>query len=130
MLRPAEPADPYLVMAGKEVYRQAIPRMAASSKAVLERAGWTPADVDRFVGHQANVRILDAVARRLGIPEDRCVVNIDRVGNTAAASIPLALADAAADGTLQPGHRVLLTAFGGGLTWGSAVLTWPTLEMA
>ncbi|MGH8934315.1 MAG: beta-ketoacyl-ACP synthase III [Egibacteraceae bacterium] len=120
--------DSYLVMDGREVYRHAIPRMVASSLAVLERAGWSPADVDRFVGHQANARILDAVADRLGIAADRRVSNIGRVGNTAAASIPLALADAAADGTLQHGHRVLLTAFGGGLTWGSAILTWPEVS--
>jgi 3-oxoacyl-[acyl-carrier-protein] synthase-3 len=130
MSRPHTAEDPYLFMEGKEVYRQAIPRMAQSSSAVLQRAGWQPEDVDRFVGHQANARILDAVARRLGIPAERCVVNIERVGNTAAASIPLALADAAADGALQPGHRVLLTAFGGGLTWGSAVLTWPEITIA
>lgn len=126
----AEPTaeDSYLVMEGREVYRHAIPRMVASSRVVLERAGWVVADVDRFVGHQANARILDAVAERLGIPPDRRVSNIDRVGNTAGASIPLALADAAADGTLQPGHQVLLTAFGGGLTWGSAILTWPEVS--
>jgi 3-oxoacyl-[acyl-carrier-protein] synthase-3 len=120
--------DCYMVMDGREVYRHAIPRMTASSLAVLKRAGWTAGDVDRFVGHQANVRILDAVANRLGIPEDRRVVNLDRVGNTAGASIPLALADATADGTIRPGHRVLLTAFGGGLTWGSTVLTWPNID--
>ncbi|MGH8902624.1 MAG: beta-ketoacyl-ACP synthase III [Egibacteraceae bacterium] len=121
--------DRYLAMDGREVYRHAIPRMAASSQVVLERAGWGVADVDRFVGHQANARILDAVADRLGIPADRRVVNIERVGNTAGASIPIALADAAADGTLQAGHRVLLTAFGGGLTWGSTVLTWPAVTI-
>ncbi|MGH8885739.1 MAG: beta-ketoacyl-ACP synthase III [Egibacteraceae bacterium] len=121
--------DLYLAMDGREVYRHAIPRMAESSKAVLERAGLQVADVDRFVGHQANIRILDAVADRLGIPADRRVANIERVGNTAGASIPLALADAAADGTLQAGHRVLLTAFGGGLTWGSTVLTWPMITI-
>lgn len=124
-----ETEDLYLAMDGREVYRHAIPRMAASSKAVLDRAGWDAADVDRFVGHQANVRILDAVADRLGIPADRRVANIERVGNTAGASIPIALTDAVADGTLQTGHRVLLTAFGGGLTWGSTVLTWPALTI-
>ncbi len=122
--------DCYLFMDGREVYRHAIPRMIASSEAVLARAGWAASHVDRFVGHQANIRILDTVASRLGISEDRRVCNLDRVGNTAGASIPLALADATADGTLQPGHHVLLTAFGGGLTWGSAVLTWPEVITA
>ena len=77
-----------------------------------------------------NVRILKAVADRLGIPEERAIVNLDRVGNTSAASIPLALSDAAAAGTLTTGSRVLLTAFGGGLTWGAAALTWPDLTAA
>lgn len=122
--------DVYLFMDGREVYRQAIPRMVASSKAVLQRAGWDVAEVDRLVGHQANIRILDAVGDRLGIPADRRVVNIERVGNTGGASIPIALSDAAADHMLQAGHRVLLTAFGGGLTWGSVVLTWPDITIA
>ncbi|MDP9405316.1 MAG: ketoacyl-ACP synthase III [Actinomycetota bacterium] len=119
-------ADHYLRMDGREVYRHAIPRMVESCKVVLDRAGWPVDSVDRFVGHQANVRILDGVADRLGIPAERRVVNIDRYGNTSAASIPLALADA----DLQPGHRVLLTAFGGGLTWGSTLLRWPEITPA
>lgn len=119
-------ADHYLQMDGREVYRHAIPRMVESCKVVLNQAGWPIDSVDRFVGHQANARILDGVADRLGIAADRRVVNIDRYGNTAAASIPLALADA----QLQPGHRVLLTAFGGGLTWGSTLLHWPDITPA
>jgi 3-oxoacyl-[acyl-carrier-protein] synthase-3 len=111
----------YLHMDGREVYRHAVTRMVASSSAVLAAAGWTVADVDRLVAHQANIRILTAVGERLGIPEERRHVNIARYGNTSAASIPLALADAG----LAPGDRVLLTAFGGGFTWGSTVLTWP-----
>jgi 3-oxoacyl-[acyl-carrier-protein] synthase-3 len=122
----AATADHYLQMDGREVYRNAIPRMVTSSQAVLAAAGWDVADVDKFVGHQANVRILDAVADRLGIAADKRVVNIHRYGNTAAASIPLALADA----DLRCGDRVLLTAFGGGLTWGSTLLTWPEIAAA
>ena len=122
----AASAANYLMMDGREVYRHAIPRMVASSKRVLERRGWDVADVDRLVGHQANKRILDAVAKHLGIPEERATVNINRYGNTAAASIPLALADAG----LVAGDRVLLTAFGGGLTWGSTALVWPDLAGA
>jgi 3-oxoacyl-[acyl-carrier-protein] synthase-3 len=101
--------------------------MAESSRTVLARTGWAVADVDRLVGHQANTRIIRAVADQLGLEPERAVLNIDRVGNTSAASIPLALADGMADGSLTAGDRVLLTAFGGGATWGSATLTWPDL---
>jgi 3-oxoacyl-[acyl-carrier-protein] synthase-3 len=102
--------------------------MAESSRAVLDRTGWTAESVDWLVGHQANVRILHAVADSVGVPAEKAVVNLDRVGNTSAASIPLALADAAADGRLRAGQRILLTAFGGGATWGSVSLTWPELK--
>lgn len=126
---PGEPADDdrYFQMEGGAVFRHAVMRMTASAEAIMRQVGWTADDVDRFVPHQANVRIVDAVAGRLGIPESRWVVNLDRVGNTAAASIPLALADAAADGSLRAGQRVLMTAFGGGLSWGSAALRWPDI---
>lgn len=113
----------YLQMEGREVYRQAVRRMAESSLAVLARAGLTVDDVDRFVGHQANVRILDAVADKLGVPPERRVVNVAEYGNTSAASIPLALAGLA----LEPGERVLLSAFGAGLLWGSTLISWPEL---
>lgn len=122
----ADPHDRFMRMDGREVYRHAIPRMVASSQAVLARAGLAIDDVDRLVGHQANARILDMVASKLGLPPERSTINIDRYGNTAGATIPLALADAG----LQRGDRVLLTAFGGGLTWGSALLTWPELASA
>ncbi|MEU6669330.1 beta-ketoacyl-ACP synthase III [Streptomyces sp. NPDC046727] len=119
--------DRYFTMQGKQVFTQAVNRMTESSQTVLDRLGWTADQVDWLVGHQANVRILNSVARGLGIPAERAVINLDRVGNTSAASIPLALADAAAKGSLTPGARVLLTAFGGGLTWGAAALTWPDI---
>jgi 3-oxoacyl-[acyl-carrier-protein] synthase-3 len=114
-------------MQGRAVYRQATRWMTASANAVLAKVGWQPGELDWFVGHQANQRILDAVGRDLGIAPEHVYVNVDRVGNTVAASIPLALADANADGALRSGHKVLLTAFGGGLTWGSVALTWPEL---
>lgn len=117
-------------MDGQPVYRQAIQRMTESCQRVLELAGVPVAKIDRLVPHQANIRILHAVANRLGIPEERCVANIAQVGNTAAASIPIALADAASTGQLQPGQHVLLTAFGGGLAWGSCYLTWPDVHVA
>ena len=110
-------------MHGPEVYRNAVVRMAESSHAVLDAAGLTADDVDVLVGHQANARILDGVARRLSIPAERCQLSVDRHGNTSAASIPLALADAADSGLVHPGARVLLTAFGAGLSWASCLLT-------
>jgi 3-oxoacyl-[acyl-carrier-protein] synthase-3 len=124
---PAEPAAHYLAMRGRPVFVNAVRRMAASARAALAGTGWPAAALDWLVGHQANVRILHAVADGLGVPRERAVVNIDRVGNTSAASIPLALADAAAAGDLRAGDRVLLTAFGAGATWGSVTLTWPAL---
>jgi 3-oxoacyl-[acyl-carrier-protein] synthase III len=111
-------------MRGGDVYRHAVTRMASSSQAVLAAAGIGIADVDLVVGHQANQRILEAVAQRLAIPEGRSHITVDRHGNTSAASIPLALDDARRAGLLRPGAQVLLTAFGGGLTWASCLLTW------
>jgi 3-oxoacyl-[acyl-carrier-protein] synthase-3 len=102
--------------------------MTASSRRVLAKAGWEAESVRRFVPHQANIRIIHGVAEQLGIGADRVVANIEDVGNTVAASIPLALADAHDAGRLGAGDRVLLTSIGAGLAWGSAVLTWP--EMA
>lgn len=125
-----DPQDRYFSMQGTKVFAEAVTRMGDSASALLDRIGWPADSVDHLVGHQANVRILRALAERLGLPEERAVVNIDRVGNTSAASIPLALSDAAAAGTLTAGSRVLLTAFGGGLTWGAAALTWPDLNAA
>ncbi|WP_327344231.1 beta-ketoacyl-ACP synthase III [Streptomyces europaeiscabiei] len=122
---PAEAADRYFAMAGKEVFRHAVQRMAKSSTTALDRAGWRTSDVDWLVAHQANARILVRLADELDIPGERAVSNIAEVGNTAAASIPLALHHAHTTGMLRPGDRILLTAFGGGLTWGSSVLTWP-----
>ncbi|GAA1890215.1 beta-ketoacyl-ACP synthase III [Streptantibioticus ferralitis] len=123
------PEDRYFRMDGKSVFFAAVRHMAESSRTVLASTGWEVADIDRLVGHQANIRIIQAVADQLGLPPERAVLNIDRVGNTSAASIPLALADGMANGLLTAGDRVLLTAFGGGATWGSATLTWPDLPV-
>ncbi|MFF1392999.1 beta-ketoacyl-ACP synthase III [Streptomyces sp. NPDC058287] len=124
---PAE-GDQYFAMEGRPVFTEAVINMSESSQRLLDRVGWTAADLDKVVAHQANVRILHAVGEQLGLEEKQIVVNLDRVGNTVAASIPLALSDAAAAGDLVPGHRVVLTGFGGGLTWGSAALVWPDIE--
>ncbi|MFC8130929.1 beta-ketoacyl-ACP synthase 3 [Streptomyces sp. NPDC057302] len=120
-------ADLHFRMRGRDVFQHAVTRMTLSSQVLLKNVGWSVEDVDRFVAHQANARILNAVADRIPVPADRQVANIDRVGNTGAASIPLALADAAGSGRLHAGERVLLTSFGAGLTWGSAALLWPDL---
>ena len=119
--------DHYFQMRGGAVFRHAVVRMAAATRTALRHAGWHVLDVDRLVGHQANARILAALAAELGVAADRVVSNIGAVGNTAAASIPLALDDAARTGRLRAGHRVVLTAFGGGLTWGATTLTWPDI---
>jgi 3-oxoacyl-[acyl-carrier-protein] synthase-3 len=121
------PADNYLLMRGNDVYRHAVERITESSREAVRRAGWQLTDVDRFAPHQANNRICAAVAQRLELPPDRVIGNIDRVGNTAGASIPLLLAEAGADGRLRTGDRVLTATFGAGLTWGAATLTWPDI---
>ncbi|TGB18817.1 ketoacyl-ACP synthase III [Streptomyces palmae] len=125
---PVSPQERYFSMCGKQVYRHAVTRMTASARATLTLADRKVDEIDHFVPHQANLRILRTVADELGLPPERLVTNVESVGNTGAASIPLALADAATRTTLQPGERVLITAFGGGLTWGSCLLTWPALS--
>jgi 3-oxoacyl-[acyl-carrier-protein] synthase-3 len=121
----AFPGPPrFLEMNGREVFKFATRVMVSSAEAVLEACGKTVADVDVYVPHQANVRIIDHAVRKLGFPEEKVVVNVDRYGNTSSGSIPLALADAAADGRLQPGKLVLMTGMGAGLTWGSALIEW------
>lgn len=117
----------YVTMQGQTVYREAVARMVSTTRSILDRAGWPIDTLDWFVAHQANQRIIDAVAGRIGLSPDRAVSTIERLGNTAAASIPLTLAAAAADGRLTKGDRVALAAYGGGTTWGAAALTWPAL---
>ncbi|GAB4215885.1 MAG: beta-ketoacyl-ACP synthase III [Roseiflexaceae bacterium] len=114
----------YVTMNGREMFKVAVRSMGESSRQALAEAGLTLDDVALVIPHQANVRILDATAKRLGIGMDRVFVNLDRYGNTSAASIPLALVEAVATGRVADGDNVLLTAFGGGLTWASAVLRW------
>ena len=111
-------------MNGREVFKFATRVMVSSAEAVLDVCDRTVADVDVYVPHQANVRIIDHASRKLGIPEERVVVNVDRYGNTSSGSIPLALADAVGDGRLKPGKLVLMTGMGAGLTWGSALIEW------
>jgi 3-oxoacyl-[acyl-carrier-protein] synthase III len=113
-----------LVMQGHDTFVQAVARLSEVTLDVLARAGLGTDDVDLFVYHQANARIIVAVGERLGLPEERVINCIAGYGNTSAASIPIALAEAEADGRLKPGMRVLLGAFGAGLTWGAALMEW------
>jgi 3-oxoacyl-[acyl-carrier-protein] synthase-3 len=113
-----------LEMEGHETFLMAVHRMATSTEQVLEQAGLALADVDLFVYHQANGRILSAVAERLGVPGERVFDCIAELGNTSAASVPLALAEARRVGALEPGAQVVLGAVGAGLVWGATVLTW------
>ncbi|MFF2009812.1 beta-ketoacyl-ACP synthase III [Streptomyces sp. NPDC058195] len=124
----AGPGDSWFRMRGRETYRHAVDRMTAASRQAVAAAGWSTEDVDRLAAHQANARILGTVAQELGIPAERRLSNIEHVGNTGAASIPLLLAQSAAEGSLLPGHRVLLTAFGGGLAWGASTVVWPDVK--
>ena len=113
-----------LKMNGREVFKFATRVMVSSAEAVLEQCGRTVADVDVYVPHQANKRIIDYAVGKLGIPPERTIVNVDRFGNTSSGSIPLALADARTAGMLQDGALVLMTGMGAGLTWGSALIEW------
>ena len=111
-------------MNGREVFKFATRVLVSSAEKVLAQAGLAVEDVDVYVPHQANVRIIDHAVAKLGIPKDRVVVNVDRYGNTSSASIPLALADAISEGRVHRGDTVLMTGVGAGLTWGSAVMIW------
>lgn len=114
----------FLKMEGQEVFRRAVRAMVDSARTALEGAKATVTDVALWVPHQANLRMIEAANSRLGLPLERTSIVLDRTGNTSSASIPLALAEAADDGRLQPGDLVLLSGFGAGMTWASAVLRW------
>ncbi|HZT67446.1 MAG TPA: beta-ketoacyl-ACP synthase III [Acidimicrobiales bacterium] len=125
-LRPILYADlgGFIVMEGREVFRRAVRATVESATQALRRSGVSADEIALFVPHQANIRIIDAAGQRLGIPRERTAVVLDRTGNTSSASIPLALADAADAGRLSPGDLVLLSGFGAGMTWASAVVRW------
>jgi 3-oxoacyl-[acyl-carrier-protein] synthase-3 len=111
-------------MNGREVFKFATRVLVSSATALLEHCEVAVEDVDVYIPHQANVRIMNHAADKLGIPRERMVVNVDRYGNTSSGSIPLALADAQEDGRLKEGTLVLMTGMGAGLTWGSALMEW------
>ncbi len=114
----------HLRMEGREVFKHAVAMITDVIEDAFKATGYTAADIDWFVPHQANKRIIDGSAHKLGISPEKVVITVDRHGNTSAASIPLALADAVADRRIKRGHLVLLEAMGGGFTWGSALLRW------
>jgi 3-oxoacyl-[acyl-carrier-protein] synthase-3 len=120
----ADRRERVLRMDGREVYLHAVARMVEATAAALQRAGVSPDDLDLFVAHQANARIVRAAAEQLGVPPDRVVLDVEKVANTSAASIPLALFRAERDGRLRPGATVALTAFGAGFVWGAAIVPW------
>ncbi len=113
-----------IVMDGAEIFKNAVVRMGEGTVSAAEKAGWTLDEIDLVIPHQANIRIIDAIRRRIGAPEDKVYVNIHRYGNTSAATIPIALSEAIDDGRVKPGSKLIFVAFGAGLTWGAAGFEW------
>lgn len=114
----------FIYMNGREVFKFAVRVMGSATEEVLHKAGKTKEDIDLLVPHQANIRIIQSAMQRLDLPEEKVVINVDKYANTSAASIPLALVEAAEEGRMKEGDTVLLVGFGGGLTWGASVLVW------
>jgi len=114
----------YIKMKGNETYKVAVKTLEESAHEALKANGLTVADIDAYVPHQANVRIIKAVAGRLGLPMEKVVLNMDRYGNTSAASIPNALDEAVRGGRIKKGHLVMMAAFGSGLTWATSLVRW------
>jgi 3-oxoacyl-[acyl-carrier-protein] synthase-3 len=119
-----EDKEHFLRMKGRDVFKVAVKKFQEGIRQAAEIAGWELSEIDLVVPHQVNTRIIDSVVERLGIPKDRIVQNLDRYGNTSAASIPLALYEADKAGRLKSGDKVVFAAVGGGMTWGSAALRW------
>ncbi len=113
-----------LTMSGKEVFKQAVTRMRDSANTVIERANLTPEDISLVIPHQANLRIIDAIADRLAVPNDRVFVNLHKYGNTSAAAIAIALDEANREGKIKKGENLVMVAFGAGLTWAAAAIEW------
>ncbi|REK67333.1 MAG: 3-oxoacyl-ACP synthase [Cohnella sp.] len=114
----------YIYMNGREVFKFAVRVMGNAAEEALRKAGLGKEDIDLLVPHQANIRIIQSALERLNLPEDKCLINVDRYGNMSAASIPVALAEAVEEGHVREGDRLVLVGFGGGLTWGASVLVW------
>jgi 3-oxoacyl-[acyl-carrier-protein] synthase-3 len=118
----------FIQMAGNEVFKFAVRIMGDAAVEVIQRAGLTAEDIGLFVPHQANIRIIDAAAKRLGLPTEKVFINVHRYGNTSAASIPIALGEAIEQKSVKPGDNMVLVGFGAGLTWGAAALQWVAEE--
>lgn len=114
----------FIHMQGNEVFKSAVRAMESSAKHIIQKVGLSSQDIDLLIPHQANIRIIEALAKRLKVPMDRVYVNIDRYGNTSAASVPIALDEARKKGVIREGSNTVLVAFGAGFTWGSAVIKW------
>ena len=114
----------YVKMKGNEVFKVAVRMFGDCAQRILEKNGFKPGDIDVFIPHQANLRIIEAAVKRLGLPMERVLVNVDRYGNTGAASVYVALEEALATKRIRPGDLVLMAAFGGGFTWGAALVRW------
>jgi len=114
----------YLHMKGRDIFKFAVRTTGPAAAEVLAAAGLEKSDIDYFIPHQANVRIINAAAKRLGLPPEKVLINVDRYGNTSTASIPIALAEAVREGRIKKGNHILMVGFGAGLTWAAAVLKW------
>lgn len=114
----------YIFMAGNEVFKSAVRAMAGAAEHIIQKVGLTSEEIDLLIPHQANIRIIEALAKRLKVPMEKVYVNIDRYGNTSAASVPIALDEARKKGVIKEGSNTVLVAFGAGFTWGSAVIKW------
>jgi 3-oxoacyl-[acyl-carrier-protein] synthase-3 len=114
----------HLIMEGREVYRHAVGNISDAIESLLASSGYQVADIDWFVPHQANRRIIEGVAKKIGLPPEKTVITVDKHANTSSASIPLALDLAVCDGRIKSGDLVMLEAMGGGLSWGSNLIRW------
>ncbi|WP_028561472.1 beta-ketoacyl-ACP synthase III [Paenibacillus pinihumi] len=114
----------FIQMAGSEVFKFAVRIMGGAAEEALEKAGLNKADIDLLIPHQANIRIIQSALNRLELPEDKCMINLDKYGNVSAGSIPIALAEAVEQGRVKEGDTLVLVGFGGGLTWGASTLIW------
>lgn len=119
-----ERGDHFVKMRGQEVFREAVESMTRASETILQKAGLSVDDIDLFIPHQANIRIVQAIARRLHCPMEKVFINLDKYGNTSSASIPLALDEAIKAGRVKAGDKILLSTFGAGFAWGSALIQW------
>ncbi|MFB9754799.1 beta-ketoacyl-ACP synthase III [Paenibacillus hodogayensis] len=114
----------FIYMAGKEVFKFAVKIMGSAAEEALRKAGIDKSEIDLLIPHQANIRIIQSALERLELPEDKCMINLNKYGNVSAASIPIALAEAVRENRIREGDKLLFVGFGGGLTWGSSVLVW------